>query len=190
MKKSYCSDYQLQPWFKGRLFQLLAEILVGLFSINFFKALISSLLYFIHEHVTWRRHIKKGKYVRIHPTTSIRNAHNIALGNNVRITMYCCIWAEKNSHIIIGDNVLIGPSVKMFTANHGTKLDGIPICFQARIEKDIIIGNDVWIGANSVITSGVKIADGAVIGAGSVVTKNVLSNTIVGGVPAKFIKKR
>lgn len=62
--------------------------------------------------------------------------------------------------------------------------------FQERTEADIHIGNDVWIGANSVITSGVTICDGAVIAAGSVVTKTVLTNTIVGGVPAKVIKHR
>jgi acetyltransferase-like isoleucine patch superfamily enzyme len=104
--------------------------------------------------------------------------------------MNCCIWAEKNSKIIFGDNVLVGPSVKMFSGNHGTKLNGNPMVYQERVEADIIIGNDVWIGANSVITSGVTIADGAVVAAGSVVTKNVPANTIVGGVPAKTIKIR
>jgi acetyltransferase-like isoleucine patch superfamily enzyme len=78
----------------------------------------------------------------------------------------------------------------MFSGNHGTKLNGVPMVFQKRTEADIKIGNDVWIGANSVITSGVSIADGAIIGAGSVVTKDVSANTIVGGVPAKFIKYR
>lgn len=104
--------------------------------------------------------------------------------------MDCCIWAEKNSRIIFGNNVLVGPGVKLFCGNHGIKLNGTPMMFQERTEADIHIGNDVWIGANSVITSGVTICDGAVIAAGSVVTKTVLTNTIVGGVPAKVIKHR
>ena len=54
----------------------------------------------------------------------------------------------------------------------------------------IVIGNDVWIGANSVILDGVKIGEGAIIGAGSVVTKDVKSFAIVAGNPARFIKKR
>ena len=62
--------------------------------------------------------------------------------------------------------------------------------YQDDIDKPITIGNDVWIGANSVIIAGVKIADGSVIGAGSVVTKNITKNSIVGGVPAKLIKYR
>ena len=62
--------------------------------------------------------------------------------------------------------------------------------FQSRTEADIVIGNDVWIGANSVITAGVRINDGAVVAAGSVVTKEVPENAIVGGVPARVIKYR
>lgn len=55
---------------------------------------------------------------------------------------------------------------------------------------DIVIGNDVWIGYEAVILSGVTIGDGAIIGARAVVTKDVPAYTVVGGVPAKFIKKR
>ena len=179
------------PWYKGKIYNLAEEILAGIFSFAFFKAIFSSFAYFIHEHVTWRRKLKnKGKHVRIHSRTSIRNAQNIAVGNNVRITMDCCIWAEKNSKIKIGDHVLLGPGVKIFSGNHGTELNNVPMSFQKRWEADVTIGNDVWIGANSVVTSGVSIANGAVVAAGSVVTKNVDSNTIVGGVPAELIKKR
>ena len=112
------------------------------------------------------------------------------MGNNVRINMDCCIWAEKNSKITFGENILVGPGVKIFCGNHGIKLNGIPMTYQERTEADISIGNDVWIGANSVITSGVSIADGAVVAAGSVVTKDVPANTIVGGVPTKIINRR
>jgi len=185
------SNQQQMPWYKGKVEILFSEIIAGVFSVSFLRALFSNFGYFIHEHVTWRRKLKTcSKHIRIHARTSIRNPQNISMGNNVRITMDCCIWAEKNSKIIFGDNVLVGPGVKMFSGNHGTKLNGIPMVFQDRSEADIIIGNDVWIGANSVITSGVSIADGAVIGAGAVVTKDVSANTIVGGVPAKFIKYR
>ena len=62
--------------------------------------------------------------------------------------------------------------------------------YQDRVEKDIIVGNDVWIGANSVILSGVKINDGAIVASGSIVTKEVPANAIVGGCPAKVIKYR
>jgi virginiamycin A acetyltransferase len=55
---------------------------------------------------------------------------------------------------------------------------------------DIVIGNDVWIGYNAIIMSGVKIGDGAIIGIRAIVTKDVPSYTIVGGTPAKVIRKR
>jgi acetyltransferase-like isoleucine patch superfamily enzyme len=182
---------QEEPWYGGKIGDFLIEIVLGVFSLSFIKAVFSSFAYYIHEHVTWRRLLQnKGKNIRIHSRTSIRNAQNITLGNNVRITMNCCIWAEKNSKIIIGNNVLMGPGVKIFSGNHGTELNNIPMVFQERKEADITIGNDVWIGANSIITSGVTIGDGAIVAAGSVVTKNVLKYHIVGGVPAKMIKKR
>lgn len=177
-------------WYSGKVLSLIKEVVVGFFSISFLKAIFSSFVYYIHEHVTWRKEINANGNYRIHSTTSVRQANNIFLGDNVRITMNCCIWAEKNSRIIIGDNVLIGPGVKIFCGNHGTKLCDVPITFQERLEADIYIGNDVWVGANSVIISGVKISDGAVIAAGSIVTKDVPANTIVGGVPARIIKPR
>ena len=60
--------------------------------------------------------------------------------------------------------------------------------YRLNYSKDIVIGNHVWIGARSTILKGVTINEGAIIGASSLVTKNVLANTIVGGVPAKLIK--
>lgn len=184
-------DQHEAPWYTGKIRLLVVEIVAGIFSLKFAKSLLSYLAYFIHEHVTWRRNLKtKRKNIRIHARTSIRNSQNISMGKNVRISMDCCIWAEKNSRITFGDNVLVGPGAKLFCGNHGTKLNGTPMMFQERTEADIHIGNDVWIGANSVITSGVSIADGAIIAAGSVVTKNVSENTIVAGVPAKCIKRR
>lgn len=61
---------------------------------------------------------------------------------------------------------------------------------QQWMEKDVIIGNGVWLGANAVIVPGLKIGDGSIVAAGAVVTKDVPTNSIVGGVPAKVIKAR
>lgn len=183
--------YNEEPWYRGKILSLLKDVVLSIFSISFLKSIIESFLYHIHEHVIWRRKLKgKPKLLRVHPTTSIRNVQNISFGKNVRITMNCCIWAEQNSKITFGDNILIGPGVKMFCGNHGTALNNIPMTYQKRIEADITIGNDVWIGANSIITSGVSIGKGSVIAAGSVVIKEVPENAIVGGVPAKIIKFR
>lgn len=183
-------EIQNQPWYKSKIGSLVTEILGSIFSVVFINAILSSFAYFIHEHVIWRKQIHRTGDFRIHSRASLRNAQNIYLGNDVRITMDCCIWAEKNSKIIFGDQVLVGPGAKMFCGNHGTRLNGIPMTYQERTEADITIGNDVWIGANSIITSGVSIADGVIVAAGSVVTKDIPANTIIGGCPAKVIKYR
>lgn len=190
IKEKIKSIHKRKRWYSGRLFSLFKEVILGILSLSFLKAIFCSFVYYIHEHVIWRKEINANGDFRIHPTSSLRNANNIFLGENVRITMNCCIWAEKNSKVIIGDNVLVGPGVKIFCGNHGTKLCDIPITYQERLEADVFIGNDVWIGANSIIVSGVRINDGAVVAAGSVVTKDVSANTIVGGVPAEIIKSR
>ncbi len=184
-------NYKEEPWYKGKVLKLFKEVILSIFSISFLKSISESFLYYIHEHVIWRRKLKGNpKLLRVHPTTSIRNTQNITFGKNVRITMNCCIWAEQNSNIIFGDNILIGPGVKMFCGNHGTELNDVPMTYQKRVESDIIIGDDVWIGANSVITSGVTVGKGSVIAAGSVVTKNIPEYVIAGGVPVKIIKHR
>ena len=177
-------------WMQGKKSSLIKEVFTCVFSISFLKSIFSSFAYYLHEHVLWKKKIHHRGDYRIHARASIRNAQNIYLGENVRITMDCCIWAEQHSKIVFGDNVLVGPGVKMFCGNHGIKQCDVPIVYQDRQENDIIIGNDVWIGANSILVSGVSVEDGAVIAAGSVVTKHVPANSIVAGVPAKIIKYR
>ncbi len=178
------------PWYKGKILSMINEVVFSLFSFSMLKGLSSSLAYYIHEHVLWRRQLKKGKACRIHSRASLRNVNNIYLGDNVRITMDCCIWAGQTSKIEIGNNVIIGPGVKVIASNHGTSKVDVPMVFQERVENDIIIGNDVWIGANAIILNGISVGDGAIVAAGSVVTKNVLPYTLVGGCPAKLIRNR
>lgn len=166
-------------------------LLTSVFSFAIFHAIIESLTIFIFEHVYWRKKITKKGKCRIHPTASIRNAHNIIIGKNSHINIRCFVWAGKNSKIIIGNDLLMGPLVQLHASNHGSKLNGTSMMFQKSNDKDIIIGNDVWLGASSIIAAGVKIADGVIVAAGSVVTKSVETpNIIIGGVPAKQIGTR
>ena len=107
---------------------------------------------------------------------------NIRLGKNVFINACCCF--QDQGGIDVGDGTLIGHRVTLATINHGLPPDERHIHHVA----PIVIGKNVWIGSGAIIVAGVTIGDGAIVAAGAVVSKNVEAGTIVGGVPAKFIK--
>lgn len=90
----------------------------------------------------------------------------------------------------IGNGVRIGTKATMIPANHIFRRTDIPIYQQGVSQEGIKIEDDVWIGANSTIVDGVTIHTGSIVGAGSVVTKDVPKYSIVAGVPAKIIKSR
>ncbi|MCF2659702.1 CatB-related O-acetyltransferase [Parabacteroides distasonis] len=92
--------------------------------------------------------------------------------------------------LIIGEKVMMGPDVVILTHTHNIDRTDIPMGDQGSRVAKVIIGNDVWIGMRSIIMPGVRIGNGAVIGAGAVVTKDVPDYAIVGGVPARVIKYR
>jgi len=92
--------------------------------------------------------------------------------------------------VCIGDRTLIGYRTQILSANHDIPSIGEPIPVSGNICKPITINNDVWVGANCIITAGVNIGEGAIVAAGSVVTKNIPENAVVGGVPAKLIRMR
>ena len=115
--------------------------------------------------------------------------NKVEIGKNSLINPFTIIYS--GSGVTIGENVMIGPHCMIASGNHGFKQTKIPMRFAKDISSGpIIIGDDVWIGANSVITDGVKIGYEAVIAAGSVVTNDVKPWSIVGGVPAKVIGNR
>lgn len=112
----------------------------------------------------------------------INYGKHINIGKNIFINFDCTFLALGG--ITIEDDVLIGPKVSLITENH-------PLNPQQRkglTGKPIHIKKNAWIGANATILPGVTIGENAVIAAGAVVTKDVPDNTIVGGIPAKFIK--
>jgi acetyltransferase-like isoleucine patch superfamily enzyme len=91
--------------------------------------------------------------------------------------------------VTIGNNVMLAQNIVVSGLNHSYENVNVPTSLQAVTCKEISIGDDVWIGANSVITSGVQLGRHCVIGAGSVVTKDVPAFSIAVGNPAKIIKK-
>ena len=166
------------------------EVIRHIFSPQFLVSLSYSFAYYIHEHVAWRVSIHAEGNVRIHATASIRNAQNVYVGKNSHINHLCCVWASENSKIVLGDNLLMGPGVGIFSSNHGM-LKGQPMTFQKRKEASIVIGDDVWLGAHSVITAGTHIANGVIVAAGAVVTRSITQEgAIVAGIPAKIIGER
>lgn len=110
---------------------------------------------------------------------------NIKVGDNVLINYNVTIL--DRGPVTMGDNVMIAPGVVITTTGH-------PISPKGRREhlgyqKPITIGNDVWIGANAVILPGVTIGNNVIVAAGAIVNKDIPDNTLVAGVPAKFIRK-
>ena len=126
---------------------------------------------------------KVDKTFRLFPPFYTDCGKNIVVGKNVFINA-CCKFQDQGG-IVIGNGVLIGHNVTLATLNH----DERPQFRQNIYPKPIKIGDNVWIGSNATILQGVTIGDGAIIGANAVVTKDVLENTIVAGVPAKIIRK-
>ena len=115
---------------------------------------------------------------------------SIIIGNHCSIGEYNHITACNK--ITIGDGLLTGRFVYIGDNSHGglSKMESKvpPIDRKLQSKGEIIIGNNVWIGDKATILGGVSIGDNVIVGANSVVTKNVLSNTIVAGVPAKVVK--
>ena len=115
----------------------------------------------------------------------IGGAKNIEIGKGTFINTEIR-FGVPDDKVLIGNNVQIGPRVMFETVNHG--LQYVPGNGRGAWTRPIVIEDEVWIGGGSIITQGVTIGRGAVVTAGAVVTKNVEPHTIVGGVPAKFIR--
>lgn len=113
----------------------------------------------------------------------------LLIGDNVAISPLVNIGAD-NGHIVIGNDVAIGPGTVIRAANHSFNRQDVPIMEQGHTFGKVVIDDDVWIGANCVLTPDVHVGRGAVVGAGAVVTRNVAPFSIVGGVPAREIGRR
>lgn len=135
------------------------------------------------------RWIKSDGFLRIPFETKIWSPHkDVTFGHHVQFGSNCMIQCdiEFGNYVLVASNVsFVGKDDHLFDKV------GKPIWNSGRGDSyKTHIGNDVWIGHGTIILGGVKIGDGAIVAAGSVVTKDVSPCTIVGGNPAKFIKNR
>ena len=123
-----------------------------------------------------------GKRLQIGKGVIINNPGSLYLGNDCYISHYCYIQAKGK--VTLADNVIIGPMSVVASSNHIFK-DGIVT--NKGYSSPIIIGQGTWSGGHVIITSGVNIGEGVIIGAASVVTKDIPPNCRVAGVPAKIL---
>lgn len=147
---------------------------------------------------------------RIHPTAQLDRRELVRIGHKAEIQDYVIIRTHENpvvigafcqinpftviyggSGVYIGDNVMIAPHCMIAAGDHDFRQLDRPIRFAGSLSKGpIVIEDNVWIGANCTITDGVRIGRDAVVGAGSVVTRDVAPFDIVAGVPARVIGNR
>lgn len=161
--------------------------------IKLFKA-IPFLLNRIAGFFIKKQMAKCGKNVYVCPLESdLKGLNNMVVGNNVSIPRGAVFYSTE-AQLIIKDNVIFGPRPTIITGDHRIDVVGKTI-FESHEkipdnDRDVIIEEDVWTGANIVILKGVTVGRGAVIAAGAVINKSVPPYAIVGGIPAKVLKYR
>lgn len=113
-------------------------------------------------------------------------------GSDVHIGSRCQINSGcRLTRVVIGNSVMIGPDVVVIGKLHATDDLTVPMVEQGSFERrPTEIEDDVWIGARAILMPGVRVGTGAIVGAGAVVTRDVDERTVVGGVPARFLKRR
>jgi maltose O-acetyltransferase len=137
------------------------------------------------EEILKKRLGSTGEHLYIEPNFICDYGYNIFVGENFYANFDCLIL--DTCPVEIGDNCMLGPGVHIYTATHPL----LPNERNSGLEygKPVKIGNNVWIGGRSVINPGVTIGDNAVVASGAVVTKDVPDNVVVGGNPARIIKR-
>lgn len=143
-----------------------------------------------YAHVRPRRQMQVGTDCEFSPTATFAYGERIKLGSRVVIGENTRLWAgHERARILVGDDTIIGPNVLITAANYCFD-DGAPIHQQCMDAADIVIGSDVWIGGGAIVMAGRHIGNGAVIGAGCVVSRDIPPFAVAVGVPARVIRRR
>jgi len=128
------------------------------------------------------------KNIAIASSSTFDHAENIIWHDNIYIGPMAYIWAIGG--LEIHENVIIGPRVTIHTSNHNyEQAELLPYDTHSQLAK-VTIEKNVWIGDNVMIVPGICIGEGSIVAMGSVVTKDVPAGSVIGGNPAKIIKKR
>ncbi len=133
-----------------------------------------------------RRVITIGSGTKLQKNVYVGSGNNVVIGKNCQINEHV-----RLDNVSIGNNVMIAREVVFLGKTHNNDSSTIPMSEQGFSEDFYsVVCDDVWIGLRSIILPGIEIGRGAIVGAGSVVTKNIPPLTVWGGVPAKLIKSR
>ena len=125
-----------------------------------------------------------GNNISLQNPFHIVHPENVSIGSNSSFAGFLHIWG--NGGVIIGENCMIGSHSAITSTTHNPQSE---LFNSQNIHAEVIIGNNVWIGSHCVIFPGVKIEDNVIIGAGSIVNRNLKSNHVYAGVPAKLLYK-
>lgn len=127
-----------------------------------------------------------GKKCKIQPHVDVGFRPNLIVGDRCQINQLTQIKTA-----VIGNYVMIAPGVVFLDRTHFASRLDVPMYHQGSSERTpVVIDDDVWIGQNAILMPGIRVGKGAIVGAGSVVTKDVPSMAVVAGVPARIIKMR
>lgn len=141
------------------------------------------------RNICYRAILKKmGRNTNICDAVTITNPSKVSIGYRCSIHEYS--YFAGGGDITIGDYVAIANSCTIISESHNFSDRNVPIKMQGLSPQPVVIGNDVWIGSKVTILGNVKIGNGAVIGAGSVVTKDIPEYAVAVGVPCKVIRYR
>ena len=192
------------PSLAGRLAAALEEVWVALFG------WLPTPLGMGIRALAWLPLFASRSLVRFGTGVSLAGCRNMRFGRGVRVGRHCILTAQAGAlsladgaalspgvhlgadhgRIEVGRCTAIGPGTVVRAANHRFSRRDVPIMRQGHVPGVVVIEDDVWIGANCVITPDVRIGRGAVVGAGAVVTRDVAPLAVVGGVPARVIGSR
>lgn len=151
-----------------------------------FKSAGKRVIIAAHVDILMPERLTVGDDVEFKYSCHLEVNNGITIGSGTHFAPFCVLYGPLE----IGDNCAFAAHCTFACVGHGYERTDIPMVKQPSTAKKTVIEDDVWFGANVVVVGGVRIGRGSIIGAGAVVTKDVAPYSVMGGVPAKLIRKR